>query len=91
MDSGKFDFLVNNSGIGAVIPFAKATEADFDNAAVRNNPQMKAGPCTGKSREADGMGKIITLFCSEEWKWINGQRIEASERITLKYILSKYI
>jgi NAD(P)-dependent dehydrogenase (short-subunit alcohol dehydrogenase family) len=28
--SGKFDFLVNNAGIGATIPFAKATEADFD-------------------------------------------------------------
>ncbi|HMG68037.1 MAG TPA: SDR family oxidoreductase [Chitinophagaceae bacterium] len=27
----KFDFLVNNAGTGATIPFLQATEADFDN------------------------------------------------------------
>jgi NAD(P)-dependent dehydrogenase (short-subunit alcohol dehydrogenase family) len=27
---GKFDFLVNNAGIGATIPFEKVTEDDFD-------------------------------------------------------------
>ena len=25
-----FDFLINNAGMGATIPFAEATEADFD-------------------------------------------------------------
>ncbi len=29
-DTDKFDFLVNNAGIGATIPFEKVTEADFD-------------------------------------------------------------
>jgi NAD(P)-dependent dehydrogenase (short-subunit alcohol dehydrogenase family) len=28
--TGKFDFLINNAGIGATIPFAQVTEADFD-------------------------------------------------------------
>ena len=27
---GRFDFLINNAGIGANIPFEKATEEDFD-------------------------------------------------------------
>lgn len=27
----KFDFLINNAGIGATIPFEKSSEADFDN------------------------------------------------------------
>jgi len=27
---GKFDFLINNAGMGATIPYADATEADFD-------------------------------------------------------------
>lgn len=27
----KFDFLINNAGIGATIPFEKSTEQDFDN------------------------------------------------------------
>src|SRR6266404_1611727 len=29
-NTDKFDFLVNNAGIGATIPFAQVTEADFD-------------------------------------------------------------
>lgn len=29
-DTTTFDFLINNAGIGATIPFEKATEADFD-------------------------------------------------------------
>ena len=28
--TGKFDFLINNAGIGATIPFAQVTEEDFD-------------------------------------------------------------
>src|SRR6266496_2709753 len=29
-NTSKFDFLINNAGIGATIPFDKVTEADFD-------------------------------------------------------------
>src|SRR5687767_1340082 len=29
-NTGKFDFLVNNAGIGATIPFMEVTEANFD-------------------------------------------------------------
>ncbi len=29
-NTDKFDFLINNAGFGATIPFAQATEADFD-------------------------------------------------------------
>jgi NAD(P)-dependent dehydrogenase (short-subunit alcohol dehydrogenase family) len=29
-DTGTFDFLINNAGIGATIPFAQVTEEDFD-------------------------------------------------------------
>jgi NAD(P)-dependent dehydrogenase (short-subunit alcohol dehydrogenase family) len=29
-NSGQLDFLVNNAGVGATIPFEQATEADFD-------------------------------------------------------------
>lgn len=28
--TGKFDFLINNAGVGATIPFAQATPSDFD-------------------------------------------------------------
>ncbi|MDP4247031.1 MAG: SDR family oxidoreductase [Bacteroidota bacterium] len=30
-NTDRFDFLINNAGIGATIPFDKATEQDFDN------------------------------------------------------------
>ena len=166
----KFDFLINNAGIGATIPFEQATEADFDkfsnihfkgvyfltqkllplindngriinlssgttrfcvpgysiyasmkgaievftrylakelgprgitvnvvapgpietdfnNAAIRNNPQMKgflaSQTALGRVGEADDIGKVISLICSDESKWINGQRIEASGGINL--------
>src|SRR5688572_18491862 len=29
-NTDKFDFLVNNAGIGATVPFAQVTEANFD-------------------------------------------------------------
>ena len=161
----KFDFLINNAGIGATIPFAQVTEADFDvmlnihfkgvffltqkalpimndggrivnlssgttrfgvpgyityasmkgavetltkylakelgprniavnvlapgaietdfnNAAIRNNPQMKgylaSQTALGRVGEAEDIGGIVAFLCSEEARWITGQRIEAS-------------
>jgi NAD(P)-dependent dehydrogenase (short-subunit alcohol dehydrogenase family) len=169
-DTDKFDYLVNNAGIGATIPFAQATEADFDlfmnihfksvyfltqkaltmmndngsivnlssgttrfcvhgysiyasmkgaietftrylakeigsrginanvvapgpietdfnNAAIRNNVQMKSfltnQTALGRVGVADDIGKIIAFLCSDEARWINGQRIEASGGINL--------
>ncbi|MCB1188895.1 MAG: SDR family oxidoreductase [Leptospiraceae bacterium] len=62
-------------------------ETDFNNAAIRNNPQMKgflaSQTALGRVGEADDIGKVIALICSEESKWINGQRIEASGGINL--------
>ena len=164
-NAGKFDFLINNAGIGATVPFAQVTEAsfdemmnvhfkgvffltqkalpilndggriinlssgttrfgvqgyityasmkgavetltkylakelgprniavnvlapgaietDFNNAAIRNNPQMKSFLATqtalGRVGEAEDIGGIVAFLCSEEARWITGQRIEAS-------------
>ncbi len=62
-------------------------ETDFNNAAIRNNPQMKTTltgiTALGRVGEASDIGGIVAFLCSEESYWINGQRIEASGGINL--------
>jgi NAD(P)-dependent dehydrogenase (short-subunit alcohol dehydrogenase family) len=57
-------------------------ETDFNNAAIRSNPQLKGmlGNMTplGRVGKADDIGGVIAFLCSEESRWINGQRIEVS-------------
>ena len=57
-------------------------ETDFNNAAIRNNPQFKAMLGTlsplGRVGNADDIGSVIAFLCSDDSKWINGQRIEVS-------------
>lgn len=62
-------------------------ETDFNNAAIRSNPQMKSflssAAALGRVGEADDIGGIVALLCSGQAGWINGQRIEASGGINL--------
>lgn len=78
----QLDILVNNAGIGATIPFEKAAEADFNNAAVRSNPELNAyiasQTALGRVGQADDIGKVVAFLASDKAYWINGQRIEAS-------------
>jgi len=57
-------------------------ETDFNNAAIRNNPQMKERLSSlsplGRVGAASDIGGVIAFLCSEEGNWINGQRIEVS-------------
>lgn len=59
-----------------------AIETDFNNAAIRNNPQMKTFLATqtalGRVGEAEDIGGIVAFLCSDKARWITGQRIEAS-------------
>ena len=57
-------------------------ETDFNNAAIRSNPQMKErlasmSPLNRVGR-AEDIGGVVAFLCSEEGAWINGQRIEVS-------------
>ena len=62
-------------------------ETDFNNAALRNNPERKkmaaAQTALGRVGEADDIGGVISLLCDEKSQWITGQRIEASGGINL--------
>ena len=74
-------------GIRANVVAPGPIETDFNNAAIRNNPQMK-GFLSGQSPlgrvgNADDIGSVVAFICSDEAKWINGQRIEVSGGINL--------
>ena len=62
-------------------------ETDFNNAAIRNNPQMKGFLGTksllGRVGQADDIGSVVAFLCTDDAKWINGQRIEASGGINV--------
>lgn len=69
-------------GIRSNIVAPGPVETDFNNAAIRNNPPFKAmlgnmSPL-GRVGAADDLGGVIAFLCSEDAKWINGQRIEVS-------------
>lgn len=62
-------------------------ETDFNNAAIRNNPERKAAMATtialGRVGKAEDIGGVIAFLCSADAGWITGQRIEASGGISL--------
>lgn len=69
-------------GIGANIVAPGPVETDFNNAAIRSNPQMKTVLSSlsplGRVGEASDIGGVVAFLCSPEAAWINGQRIEVS-------------
>jgi NAD(P)-dependent dehydrogenase (short-subunit alcohol dehydrogenase family) len=74
-------------GIAVNVVAPGPVETDFNDAAIRSNPQVKsrlAGiTALGRVGEASDIGGIIAFLCSEDGYWINGQRIEASGGINL--------
>lgn len=69
-------------GIRSNIVAPGAIETDFNNAAIRTNPQMKSflanQTALGRVGNADDVGSVVAFLCTEEAKWINAQRIEVS-------------
>jgi NAD(P)-dependent dehydrogenase (short-subunit alcohol dehydrogenase family) len=78
---------LGSKGIGANIVAPGPIETDFNNAAIRNNPQMKERLSTlsplGRVGTADDIGGVVAFLCTEDAKWINGQRIEVSGGINM--------
>lgn len=74
-------------GIRSNIVAPGPVETDFNNAAIRNNPQMQsfltAQTPLGRISKADDIGSVVAFLCTEDAKWINGQRIEVSGGINL--------
>lgn len=76
-----------NRGIRSNIVAPGPIETDFNDAAIRNNPQMKGYlsgiTALGRVGNADDIGGVVAFLCTEDAKWINGQRIEVSGGMSL--------
>ncbi|MEJ2158558.1 MAG: SDR family oxidoreductase [Desulfobacteraceae bacterium] len=74
-------------GITANVLAPGAIETDFNNAAVRSNPELNAfiasQTALGRVGQADDIGKVVAFLASDKANWINGQRIEASGGVFL--------
>jgi NAD(P)-dependent dehydrogenase (short-subunit alcohol dehydrogenase family) len=74
-------------GIRANVVAPGPVETDFNNATIRNNPQLKerlsALSPLGRVGAAEDIGGVVAFLCSDEARWINGQRIEVSGGINL--------
>lgn len=74
-------------GIGANVVAPGPIETDFNNAAIRSNPQMKERLSSlsplGRVGNANDIGGVVAFLCTDEARWINGQRIEVSGGINI--------
>jgi NAD(P)-dependent dehydrogenase (short-subunit alcohol dehydrogenase family) len=74
-------------GITANIVAPGPIETDFNNAAIRNNPELKNRISSlsplGRVGTASDIGGVVAFLCSDEAKWIDGQRIEVSGGINI--------
>lgn len=74
-------------GIRSNIVAPGPIETDFNNAAIRSNPQMKerlaAMSPLNRVGRADDIGGVVAFLCSDEGRWIDGQRIEVSGGINV--------
>jgi NAD(P)-dependent dehydrogenase (short-subunit alcohol dehydrogenase family) len=78
---------LGSKGIGANIVAPGPIETDFNNATIRNNPQLKTVLSSllplGRVGEATDIGGVVAFLCTPDAAWINGQRIEVSGGINV--------
>jgi NAD(P)-dependent dehydrogenase (short-subunit alcohol dehydrogenase family) len=74
-------------GIRANLVAPGAIETDFTKPAFDANPEIKkmiaAQTALGRIGVPDDIGGVVTFLCSEEARWVNGQRLEVSGGIFL--------
>lgn len=69
-------------GIRVNIVAPGAIETDFGGGVVRDNAEVNAFVASqtalGRVGRADDIGSVVAFLCSEDAKWVNTQRVEAS-------------
>ncbi|SDL36796.1 NAD(P)-dependent dehydrogenase, short-chain alcohol dehydrogenase family [Catalinimonas alkaloidigena] len=74
-------------GIRANVVAPGAIATDFGGGAVRDNAELNqrvAGmTALGRAGVAEDIGGVVAFLCTEEGRWINGQRIEVSGGMNL--------
>lgn len=78
---------LGSRGIAVNVVAPGAIETDFGGGGVRDNAQMNAHVAAMTALERvgkpDDIGGVVAFLCSEDAKWINAQRIEASGGMNL--------
>ena len=78
---------LGSRGIAANIVAPGAIETDFGNGHVRDNKDVNesiAGmTALGRVGLPDDIGGLVAFLCTEDARWINGQRIEVSGGVSL--------
>jgi NAD(P)-dependent dehydrogenase (short-subunit alcohol dehydrogenase family) len=73
---------LGSRGIRSNIVAPGAIETDFGGGVVRDNGQLNAGiaanTALGRVGLPDDIGGVVAFLCTEDARWINAQRIEAS-------------
>lgn len=74
-------------GIRSNVVAPGAIETDFNGAALRSNPERQAmiagQTALGRTGKADDIGGVVAFLCTEDAKWVNGQRIEVTGGVFL--------
>jgi NAD(P)-dependent dehydrogenase (short-subunit alcohol dehydrogenase family) len=74
-------------GIAANIVAPGAIETDFGGGRVRDNKEMNQmianSTALGRVGLPDDIGGVVSFLCTDDARWINGQRIEVSGGIHL--------
>lgn len=62
-------------------------QTDFNGGSNRDNPEkvafMRKQTALGRAGNADDIGSVVAFLCTDDAKWINGQRIEVTGGINL--------
>lgn len=78
---------LGSRGIAANVVAPGAIETDFGNGHVRDdkevNTQIAGFTALGRVGLPDDIGGVVAFLCTEEGRWINGQRIEVSGGMSL--------
>ena len=74
-------------GITVNVVAPGAIETDFNGGHVRDNEQLNKMVASitalGRTGQPDDIGGVVAFLCTEDAKWINGQRIEVSGGMNL--------
>ncbi len=78
---------LGSRGIAANVVAPGAIETDFGGGHVRDNKELNAQvagmTALGRVGLPDDIGGVVAFLCTEDAKWINGQRIEVSGGMNL--------
>lgn len=73
---------LGDRGITANVVAPGAIDTDFNKDAFEHNPQIKemiaSQTALGRVGKAEDIGGVVAFLCTEDARWINAQRIEAS-------------